>query len=325
MPDDDDDDDGLPFGLFGDDGDDGHDGKTEPARVAAVPEIKPPAGCPVDNPKGMLVQARASSDGDKLFGAKIIQFDAATYSIMWLESGIMRYRVAPADIAWEPPPATRPQTTAQAQPVTVDPTEELWLAARRGSLATVRELVRSGVPYDATGSTQQRTPFYHAVFAGHKDVVLFLLELGARDDDGTAFIVANSEIRDVLTGYGLSKSGARRPSRANSMRRASRAAPPALESLPLSQAQLQALASIEARIKAAETALAAMKAVAPAPAADAAAAAAAAAAKSRAEPLARVSSTAALARSRGPLGKLWGALTCLLPRRRVKVAKKTAI
>lgn len=81
--------------------------------------------------------------------------------------------------------------------------DDVWLAARRGDLKTVMELVRNGAPLDEPEILEDvksdnrikvngddllgRTPLYWACLCGHSELVEWLLSNGARDTDGSAF------------------------------------------------------------------------------------------------------------------------------------------
>jgi len=220
------DDGGLLGGMFGDDDEEetptalaiAHDGQ-QPSRLdsgqpmtttTSVPLAH--ADSPVPDPRGMLVVVRYApsinngnnnnTDDDRCndapamtpteswHGAKIVKFepDSDTYIISWLESGVLQYRTALGDIRWERPNEAEIPKAQIGGPAPVQ--DELWLAARRGSLNSVKRFVDSGVDFNETGTSQERTPFYHAVLAGHLDCVEYFLALGATDPDGTAFIVA---------------------------------------------------------------------------------------------------------------------------------------
>ena len=59
-----------------------------------------------------------------------------------------------------------------------DPGEDLQVAARRGQLADVKKLLDSGAPLESKNQ-YGATPLYLAVFNGHSEVALLLLEKGA--------------------------------------------------------------------------------------------------------------------------------------------------
>ena len=59
-----------------------------------------------------------------------------------------------------------------------EPGEDLQVAARRGQLAEVKKLLDAGAPLESKNQ-YGATPLYLAVFNGHTEVALFLLEKGA--------------------------------------------------------------------------------------------------------------------------------------------------
>jgi hypothetical protein len=261
------DDDGGFFNMFGDD-DDGEE--EHPKATIAVEAPKEPLklkhdGCPLDDPRNAKV--RVMYEGE-LFPAtvKSYQSESDTYTIMWSSSGVLQYRTKPTDINWDSfIEAVEIKKEAKVEE------DELWLAARRGSLKSVKRFVESGVAVNETGKSQQRTPFYHAVFCGHLAVVEYLIDLGARDTDDTAFITANAEMRELLlrTGAGgkprrasIRKSIGVKPVdaevqtelRRKSVSNAATASIHALEG-QVSPAQLQALKHLEERLLAVEAAM----------------------------------------------------------------------
>src|SRR5512145_3026226 len=72
------------------------------------------------------------------------------------------------------PPA--PAAAAQTQPSPL--VEELWAAAREGSVARVRKALDAGAPVDA-GNRYQATALTFAADRGHVDVMRLLIERGA--------------------------------------------------------------------------------------------------------------------------------------------------
>ena len=198
------DDEGGLFNMFGDDEDEeekttGQEAETKKEEPPAAPVKIKHDGCPLEgDPKDAKV--RIMYEGE-LFPAKIKSYqpESDTYTIVWTSSGVLQYRTKPSDINWDPFVEVieeKKETKAEE--------DELWLAARRGSLASVKKFIESGVHFNETGKAQQRTPFYHAVFCGHLAVTEYLISLGANDSDNTAFITANEELRELLlrTGAG---------------------------------------------------------------------------------------------------------------------------
>jgi hypothetical protein len=191
------DDEGGFFNMFG--GDDDESEQIPPQ--AALPEIPVKIKddtCPLEvDPKGARVRVKYE---DQLYAANIksYQSDTNTYTIIWASSGVLQYRTKPEDINWD----KFEEETVVTQETKVEE-DELWLAARRGSLQSVKRFIESGVNLNETGTAQQRTPFYHAVFCGHVPVVEYLIEIGAADTDGTAFITANADVREILIKAGM--------------------------------------------------------------------------------------------------------------------------
>ncbi len=106
--------------------------------------------------------------------------------------------------------------------------DSIWLASKRGDLETVRNFVENGEPVNdvddrdlseedenwlghlflcCSRSTAGHTPLYWACFMGQVDVVRYLLENGARDDDGECFqacgSLADTTIMEVLAEHGF--------------------------------------------------------------------------------------------------------------------------
>jgi len=71
-----------------------------------------------------------------------------------------------------------------------DVNEELLSAARKGDLATVKELCEKGAAIE-TKTPYGQTPLYLAAMNGHADVVLFLVDKGARTDVQDTFYKAS--------------------------------------------------------------------------------------------------------------------------------------
>lgn len=229
-----DDDGGLFGGLFGDDDNDENvRSKDEPVAVAGAVIVdssrvdqlprRKHEGCPFDDPVGKRVEVMYEGTPSL---ARIMSYEGEdnTYTVIWIDSGVLQYRTRVEDIQWEevpespatlsaPPldPAGASLMTAPSNdPATVvTPVDELWLAARRGSLTAVKRFVEElGVNLNDPGATQERTPFYWSVICGHLDVVEYLLSRGATDPDGTAFIAATKpEVRALLQRRGLTKTG----------------------------------------------------------------------------------------------------------------------
>jgi len=198
-----DDDEGGFFNLFG--GDEEDEEAPSTAKESKVEEkiadkkVKHD-GCPLEgDPKGAKVKVLYEGEW---FPASIKSYEGGSnsYTISWSSTGVLQYRTKPEDINWD-----KYEAEVVEQKQTKVDEDELWLAARRGSLKSVKQFVESGVNINETGKSQQRTPFYHAVFCGHADVVEYLIVKGAHDDDGTAFIAANTEIREILNQAGLGK------------------------------------------------------------------------------------------------------------------------
>lgn len=257
-----DEDDGVGFfNMFGDDAEEEVETKVE----TKVEDVKPSKikddTCPIDDPNGALV--RIHYEGD-LFPATVKSYeaDSNTYTIVWKSSGIIQYRTKPEDINWAAFEYVEEKKEEKKEE------DELWIAARRGSLASVKRFVESGVNFNDTGKSQQRTPFYHAVFCGHTKVVEYLISLGATDSDDTAFITANPEIREILirTGTGGKRRGSVKKvehplseETKTEMRRASisKVAKVTIDSLQgeVTTSQLNALKQLEERLLAVEAAL----------------------------------------------------------------------
>jgi len=180
--------------MFGGDDDDEQEEVVEKEEPKPrVPKKLKHDGCPLEgDPAGAKVRVM---DEGELYPAKIRSYepDSNTYTIMWSSSGVLQYRTKPENINWDP---FVEEVVVKAEEKKDE--DELWIAARRGSLQSVKKFIENGVHFNETGKMQQRTPFYHAVFCGHAPVVEYLISLGARDSDDTAFITANAQIRDLL-------------------------------------------------------------------------------------------------------------------------------
>ena len=264
---DDDDEGGMFNAMFGGEEDEGEEEEqifgTE---VEKVPTKIKHDGCPLpDDPKGAKV--RVLYEG-QLDSAKIRSYeaDSDTYTIVWSSSGVMQYRTKPEDINWD----VFEEVAEEKKETNKVEEDELWLAARRGSLDSVKRFIESGVDFNETGKAQQRTPFYHAVFCGHGPVVEYLISRGARDFDDTAFITANAEVREILL-----TSGAGGKRRASAIRKSITTAPdPVVQSElrrasvvknaesnlssianEVSSAQFEMLKQLEARLLAIEAAM----------------------------------------------------------------------
>jgi hypothetical protein len=213
----DDNDDGGYFDIFGLDLDGGDD--DEPTKLPETPTTtttKPKKlkddSCPWDGDiRGKHVTILY--DGIK-YGATIKSYeeDSNTYTITWLSSGVLQYRTPVTDIMWEEPTKELAELLETSKKTIINnnekPRDELWLAARRGSLESVKKFIAEGIHFNETGKDQDRTPFYLAVHGGHVAVAEYLLNLGATDSDGTAFIAANKpEMRELLQRKGLTKTG----------------------------------------------------------------------------------------------------------------------
>lgn len=190
----DDDDDGF-MGFMFDDEDDDDDDAGEPNvedKQQQVALVKDPT-CPLDDPTGARVKVMYEGEANPAI-LKSYQEDSNTYTICWMPLEVLQFRTKPEDIVWE----AFDDSVLKKEEEKVEE-DELWLAARRGDLEAVKEFVEvKGVPMNETGVSQQRTPFYHAVFCGHVALVEYFLARGATDDDNTAFIAANAEIREIL-------------------------------------------------------------------------------------------------------------------------------
>lgn len=191
---DDDDDGGGMFGMFGDDDEEEEEEQQRAPKAVEEPAPVKDSSCPLEgDPKGVRVLVE---DEGSFSPATIRSYEHAdnTYTIVWLESGVMQYRTAPERIDW----TSKVEFVDKVREV-VELKDELWIAARRGDLPAVRRFIlEQGVDRNETGAEQNRTPFYHAVFCGHGPVVEFLIAQGCWDEDNTAFITANAEIREII-------------------------------------------------------------------------------------------------------------------------------
>lgn len=73
--------------------------------------------------------------------------------------------------------------------------QDIWAACRDGKLEEVNRCLTSGsmLLVNTPDPSTHRTPLYVAAVNGHAHIVERLLHLGARDDDGEAFLAASDE------------------------------------------------------------------------------------------------------------------------------------
>ena len=94
----------------------------------------------------------------------------------------------------------------EAADISEDKINALFEAVERGSLDEVRELVETqGVPISIKNACS-RSPLYTATLLGHGPVVKFLLQHHA-EDNGSAFLAGNVEMRQLFSSHGYSKTG----------------------------------------------------------------------------------------------------------------------
>ena len=157
--------------------------------------------CPFpDSFKGRTVKA-PFEDGS-MYEATVLNYYGESYSIKWTDGGQMASNIAPDAIDWDVDQLVKAETT------TPEPVEdELWLAARRGSLTSTKRFVEEvKVDYNAQGESG-RTPFYWACLCGHVAVCEYLIGLGATDPEDTCYVGATDEgVRALLAQHGMAKS-----------------------------------------------------------------------------------------------------------------------
>eukprot|EP01043_Picozoa_sp_COSAG02_P062471 COSAG02_NODE_8629_length_2499_cov_4.090000_1_plen_284_part_00 len=80
--------------------------------------------------------------------------------------------------------------------------DDLWAAAVRGDLPMVKYFMAKYRNVD-TLSPHGRTALFKAALGGHPDTVRWLLNQGACDPTGTAYLAGNDQIREIMAAAGF--------------------------------------------------------------------------------------------------------------------------
>jgi len=86
--------------------------------------------------------------------------------------------------------------------------DTIWSAAERGDAIAVEKFINLGVDIGAAeNGTPETTPLFLACQAGKKRVVKRLLQAGALDENGMAYLAASPPVRALMRDYGFGKAG----------------------------------------------------------------------------------------------------------------------